>query len=201
MNKKIKRPEKIRRMKRKRCDQPNLCYQPNKYCQPKDATNQNDATNRTDATNRNDVTNRKDAINQKDTTNRKDATNQTDAIKEEEAMNKKMQEMDNKQKRWCIKDATNKKDAADGIVPFCPTAFSKAFHDYRIFRALHFASFISSLVPTFCCRYIGHAGKCHYIVDLENSAVTELQPRYADSSNWTVQAGFKCCILLNATYM
>jgi len=39
-------------------------------------------------------------------------------------------------------------------------------------------------------RYIAHAGKCHYIVDLENSAVTDLQPRYADSSNWTVQAEF-----------
>jgi len=39
-------------------------------------------------------------------------------------------------------------------------------------------------------RYIAHAGKCHYIVDLENSAVTDFQPRYADSSNWTVQAEF-----------
>ena len=48
---------------------------------------------------------------------------------------------------------------------------------------------------TFCCRYIAHAGKCHYIVDLENSAVTDFQPRYADSSNWTVQAGLKDIIL------
>ena len=59
----------------------------------------------------------------------------------------------------------------------------------------------SKFKPIFCCRYIGHAGKCHYIVDLENSAVTELQPRYADSSNWTVQAGLKHPILLNATCM
>ena len=50
----------------------------------------------------------------------------------------------------------------------------------------------------FCCRYIGHAGKCHYIVDLENSAVTDLQPRYADHSNWTVQAGVILLLLLNA---
>ena len=36
-------------------------------------------------------------------------------------------------------------------------------------------------------RYIAHAGKCHYIVDLENSAVSDLQPRYADHGNWTAQ--------------
>ena len=116
-------------------------------------------------------------------------TNQTDAMKEEEAMNKKMQGMmSNGQQKKKMQQTKRMQQTV--------------FHDYPILRALHFASlFISSLVPTFCCRYIGHAGKCHYIVDLENSAVTELQPRYADSSNWTVQAGFKCCILLNATYM
>jgi len=39
-------------------------------------------------------------------------------------------------------------------------------------------------------RYIAHAGKCHYIVDLENSAISDLQPRYADHGNWTAQAEF-----------
>lgn len=39
-------------------------------------------------------------------------------------------------------------------------------------------------------RYIDHPGLCDYIVDLEDSAVSELQPRYSGHSNWTVEAEF-----------
>jgi len=34
-------------------------------------------------------------------------------------------------------------------------------------------------------RYIQHPGKCHYIVDLDNDAVTERQPAYRGHQNWT----------------
>ena len=58
-------------------------------------------------------------------------------------------------------------------------------------------------------RYIKHAGKCHFLgniqflsksmfsiddhllfvtVDLDNEAVTDLQPSYATHSNWTIEA-------------
>jgi len=37
-------------------------------------------------------------------------------------------------------------------------------------------------------RYIKHAGKCHFLVDLENGAVSDLQPSYASHSNWTIEA-------------
>jgi len=40
-------------------------------------------------------------------------------------------------------------------------------------------------------RYISHAGKCHFLVDLDNDAVSELQPSYASHSNWTVEADFE----------
>lgn len=40
-------------------------------------------------------------------------------------------------------------------------------------------------------RYISHAGKCHFLVDLENDAVSELQPNYAAHANWTVEADFE----------
>jgi len=40
-------------------------------------------------------------------------------------------------------------------------------------------------------RYIGHAGKCHFLVDLEDGAVSDHQPRYAHHSNWTVEAEFE----------
>lgn len=39
-------------------------------------------------------------------------------------------------------------------------------------------------------RYTDHPGLCDYIVDLEDSAVSELQPRYSGHSNWTVEAEF-----------
>lgn len=56
-------------------------------------------------------------------------------------------------------------------------------------------------------RYIKHAGKCHFLgniqfvyfpslritpplltVDLDNGAVSDLQPSYASHSNWTIEA-------------
>jgi len=39
-------------------------------------------------------------------------------------------------------------------------------------------------------RYIQHPGKCHFLVDLEDSSVSELQPLYSTHSNWTVEASF-----------
>jgi len=40
-------------------------------------------------------------------------------------------------------------------------------------------------------RYISHAGKCHFLVDLDNNAVTENQPSYVNHANWTVEADFE----------
>lgn len=40
-------------------------------------------------------------------------------------------------------------------------------------------------------RYIANPAECHYLVDLEDDAVSDLQPRYADHSNWTVAAEFE----------
>ena len=53
-------------------------------------------------------------------------------------------------------------------------------------------------------RYIKHAGKCHFLgniefislpfiftfatVDLDNGAVSDLQPSYANHPNWTIEA-------------
>jgi len=40
-------------------------------------------------------------------------------------------------------------------------------------------------------RYIGHAGKCHFLVDLDNSEISNVQPSYAAHSNWTIEAQFE----------
>jgi len=40
-------------------------------------------------------------------------------------------------------------------------------------------------------RYIAHAGKCHFLVDLEDNAVSNLQPNYGSHANWTVEAEFE----------
>lgn len=40
-------------------------------------------------------------------------------------------------------------------------------------------------------RYISHAGKCNFLVDLENGEVTDRQPSYTSHSNWTVEAQYE----------
>jgi len=40
-------------------------------------------------------------------------------------------------------------------------------------------------------RYISHAGKCHFLVDLDDDSVTDIQPRYVEHGNWTVEAEFE----------
>jgi len=40
-------------------------------------------------------------------------------------------------------------------------------------------------------RYIAHAGKCHFLVDLEDNSESDLQPSYGSHANWTVEAEFE----------
>jgi len=40
-------------------------------------------------------------------------------------------------------------------------------------------------------RYIAHAGKCHFLVDLEDNTVSEFQPSYVSHGNWTIEAEFE----------
>jgi len=40
-------------------------------------------------------------------------------------------------------------------------------------------------------RYIAHPGKCHFLVDLDDSSTSEFQPQYSQHSNWTVEAEFQ----------
>jgi len=40
-------------------------------------------------------------------------------------------------------------------------------------------------------RYIGHAGKCHFLVDLEDNSVSDLQPHYSQHFNWTIESEFE----------